>query len=508
MSLLVDNVYFNGLIQGRSVLDRTPCRVAAAINVASLSGNINIGGTITAPGDRVLLTAQTDAKNNGIYVTASGAWSRAIDFALGDSVAGINVYITEGTNGGNIYFCSNAIGGDIVGTNNLSFDRIMPTDGSSPYYGKSFTDSSTYISTSADSTKKATFNLSNITTGTTRVMTLPNITGNLLTTNSVVSFSNKTLDDATTYFVNSTDSTKKLQFQASGITASTTRTFTIPDVTNQVLVLDTATQTITAAGYANKQIFTDAKVDSIYNTNGERVIDFNPVENAVNYFEVKSYADTQGRVELIAKGSDTNINLQLRTKGVGTIDIKRSDNGNSYASYLQTGRAKSASLATTDGLTSNISITLPSVGSSTKKVLRLNASNQLEYSNDRVTYTLSSTSHILSSTAFVIPTSIFIWNNTFYGTSGAFRFENGYATYIYMSDLAAIGRNITVDLYNATTNAVLGTNTTTVSLAGTFTVRFQFTLPTADARLAFRASSTGINGKITLFAGSLDFGKW
>jgi hypothetical protein len=506
MSVLLDNVYFNGLIQGRSVLDRTPCRAAAATNVASLSGNVTFGGITTASGDRVLLTAQTDTKNNGIYVTASGAWSRAADFAVGDSVAGVNVYIIEGNNGGNIFFCSNAIASDIVGTNNLTFDRIMPTDSSSPFYFKSFVDSSTYISTAADSTKKAAFNLSNISTNTTRVMTLPNVTGNLLTTNSASSFSNKTLDDATTFFVNSTDNTKKLQFQAAGITASTTRTFTVPDASG-TLALDTATQTFSNNFNFPYVAFTDPKINSIFNTSGERVIDFSPVADAVNYFKIVAAQDVTGKSDIVAEGSDTNVNLQLRTKGTGTIDIKRSDAGNAYASYLNTARNKTATLATTDALTSNISITLPSVGSSTKKVLRLSASNQLEYSNDRVTYTLSSTSQILSSTAFVIPTSIFVWNNAFYGTSGSFRFEDGYATYIYTSDLPAIGRNITVDLLNATTNVVLGTNTTTVSLAGTFTVRFQFTLPTADARLAFRASATGISGRITLFAGSLDFGK-
>jgi hypothetical protein len=57
---------------------------------------------------------------------------------------------------------------------------------------------------------------------------------------------NKTLQDSTTYFVDETDATKRLQFQISGITTATTRTLTVPDVSDTIAVTGTS-QTFTAA---------------------------------------------------------------------------------------------------------------------------------------------------------------------------------------------------------------------------------------------------------------------
>jgi hypothetical protein len=51
--------------------------------VASLSGLLVIDGYQTVAGDRVLLTAQSTASQNGVWVAASGAWTRPADFAHG-----------------------------------------------------------------------------------------------------------------------------------------------------------------------------------------------------------------------------------------------------------------------------------------------------------------------------------------------------------------------------------------------------------------------------------------
>jgi hypothetical protein len=505
MSLLLDNVYFNGIIQGRSNLYRKPVRAASIGNI-TLSGLQTIDTVVLSEGDRVLVRAQTDRKENGIYNASSGSWTRAQDFATGDNVSGVNVFVTEGSSyRRNYIYCTNVLGSDVIGTANIIFDRATYSISTVTSFNKSLDDTTTTI---AAGTKIAKFDTSNITSGQTRTFTFPTgaAAGNLMTKDSTSGLSNKSFDDATTYFINATDNTKRLQFQASGITSASTKTFTVPNVTG-TLVLDSATQTLTSTA-SNLISFTTPIIDTIYNTSSEKVLDLSGASSAVNYLDFYASNDSSAFTRIAAKGSDAAVNLQFKTKGTGSIDIRSGAGNNAYATYWHTARNKQAKLATTSGLTSNISITLPSIGSSTKKVLRLNASNQLEYSNDRVTYTLSSTSHRVSKTAFLIPTSIFVWNNAFYGTSGSFRFEDGYATYIYTSDLASIGRVITVDLYNVVSGTVLGTNSTTISLAGTHQVRFNFTLPTSDAILQFRASATGINGVTDLFAGSLDFGKY
>lgn len=61
---------------------------------------------------------------------------------------------------------------------------------------------------------------------------------------AVQTLTNKSLQDSTTYFVDEADATKKVQFQVSGITTATTRTMTWPNLSGTV-ILDTGAQTIT-----------------------------------------------------------------------------------------------------------------------------------------------------------------------------------------------------------------------------------------------------------------------
>jgi hypothetical protein len=54
-------------------------RVVATTNI-TLSGEQTIDGVAVVSGDRVLVARQTAGAQNGIYLAASGAWSRAADF--------------------------------------------------------------------------------------------------------------------------------------------------------------------------------------------------------------------------------------------------------------------------------------------------------------------------------------------------------------------------------------------------------------------------------------------
>lgn len=75
---------------------KEPCRVATTANI-TLSGAQTIDGVSVIAGDRVLVKDQSTASQNGIYVCASGAWSRATD---GDSAAELQsatVPVNEGT---------------------------------------------------------------------------------------------------------------------------------------------------------------------------------------------------------------------------------------------------------------------------------------------------------------------------------------------------------------------------------------------------------------------------
>jgi len=84
---------FNGLIAGLAV--KAPCRTAVLTNI-TLSGHQFINGLSLVTGDRVLVTAQTNSVDNGIYVVDSSDWERAADFdGNRDIVRGTLITVTN-----------------------------------------------------------------------------------------------------------------------------------------------------------------------------------------------------------------------------------------------------------------------------------------------------------------------------------------------------------------------------------------------------------------------------
>jgi hypothetical protein len=82
-----------------SVAVKAPCRVATTANIA-LSGLLSIDGVTVEDADRVLVRAQSDAVENGVYNASTGVWARAKDFnGRRDIVRGSRIYVIEGNNG-------------------------------------------------------------------------------------------------------------------------------------------------------------------------------------------------------------------------------------------------------------------------------------------------------------------------------------------------------------------------------------------------------------------------
>ena len=83
----------------RSGLDvKQSVRVATTANI-TLSGTQTIDGVSLAVGERVLVKDQLVPDENGIYVVASGAWSRSDDADTSDKVTpGMFTFVEEGTN--------------------------------------------------------------------------------------------------------------------------------------------------------------------------------------------------------------------------------------------------------------------------------------------------------------------------------------------------------------------------------------------------------------------------
>jgi hypothetical protein len=74
---------------------KSPCVVATTANI-SLTGEQTIDGILTST-SRVLVKNQTSTLQNGIYVSAAGAWSRATDADSAGELEGAAVSVTQGT---------------------------------------------------------------------------------------------------------------------------------------------------------------------------------------------------------------------------------------------------------------------------------------------------------------------------------------------------------------------------------------------------------------------------
>ncbi len=99
------------------------CLVRAQGNL-TLSGEQTIDGILTSA-SRVLVDQQSTASQDGIYVTAAGAWSRSADMATGTEARGVRVWIEEGSvDAQRLYACGNVEGSDVVGTDGLTFSLI------------------------------------------------------------------------------------------------------------------------------------------------------------------------------------------------------------------------------------------------------------------------------------------------------------------------------------------------------------------------------------------------
>lgn len=107
---------------------KNPCRVATTANI-TLNGLQTVDGVALAQDDRVLVIAQTDGKENGIYVADSGDWTRARDFdGAGDIAEGTRVAVNDGgTYAGTTLKLDTEV--PVLGTSSLSFSVVGASGG-------------------------------------------------------------------------------------------------------------------------------------------------------------------------------------------------------------------------------------------------------------------------------------------------------------------------------------------------------------------------------------------
>lgn len=122
-----------------------------------------------------------------------------------------------------------------------------------------------------------------------------------------------------TEFVDSTfaikdngDATKKVSFQVSGVTAGQNRVLTVPDYNGTLATLG-GTETLTAKTLSSPKIGT-----AICDTGGNEIVKTPATASAVNEVTITNAATTTSP-SITATGDDTNISLKLGSKGTGKI---------------------------------------------------------------------------------------------------------------------------------------------------------------------------------------------
>jgi hypothetical protein len=108
---LTTKLYVDSLALGISW--KQPVLAATLSSNITLSGEQTIDTVAVVAGDRVLVKNQTNQAENGIYIAATGAWSRSPDANDWDELVSALVFIESGTQAGAAYYCPIQQGGTL-----------------------------------------------------------------------------------------------------------------------------------------------------------------------------------------------------------------------------------------------------------------------------------------------------------------------------------------------------------------------------------------------------------
>jgi len=114
---------FNGVVASLAI--KAPCKAVSAVGPITLEGEQIVDTISVVEGDRVLVAAQADPIDNGIYCASTGEWQRTADFDGNRDVAkGTIVNVNVPTNSITSYVQTNAgvsFDNPVIGTDPMAF---------------------------------------------------------------------------------------------------------------------------------------------------------------------------------------------------------------------------------------------------------------------------------------------------------------------------------------------------------------------------------------------------
>lgn len=234
---------------------KEPVRVATTANI-TLSGTQTIDSVSVVADDRVLVRAQTNPAENGVWVVASGAWARATDFDSGTEVVNGTMLVSEGTTYADTQWTMSANAPIVVGTDAMTFSQM--TGGTAVTAGNGLTQTGNTIDVGTASASRIVVNADNIDLATTGVSagSYSNVTvdtygrvtggsnavrfaqdvGDNSTTSIVVTHNLNTRDVMVQLYDNSTYETLTVDADRTTVN-SVTLNFSVAPTTNQYRVL-------------------------------------------------------------------------------------------------------------------------------------------------------------------------------------------------------------------------------------------------------------------------------
>jgi hypothetical protein len=113
--------YVDNAITGMAWKNPVRLTPGPSTNFGVLSGLLPMDGVTPVDGDRILLSGQSTASSNGIYVVHSGAWVRATDNDSGAEMLNATVYVEEGTTYADTGWVCTTNAPIVIGTTALTF---------------------------------------------------------------------------------------------------------------------------------------------------------------------------------------------------------------------------------------------------------------------------------------------------------------------------------------------------------------------------------------------------
>jgi hypothetical protein len=149
------------------------------------------------------------------------------------------------------YSLNKALVGDPVDENSWGYylnDNADIIDAALP----PFSDATALVQGSSDSTKKVRLDVDGLTTATTRVLSVPDADTTIVGTDVTQTLTNKiiassSLTDSTTAFADNSDSTKKFAFECSNISTASTIMATVPNISGLLGII--ASSSVSSNGY-------------------------------------------------------------------------------------------------------------------------------------------------------------------------------------------------------------------------------------------------------------------